>query len=98
MSGIPDINIRRACPEDAQSIARVHVDTWKTTYAGILDERTLNGMSLEASEQRQLGFLRNDRCVSFVATSPERDEVFGFSVGGPVRKAIPGYDGELYAL
>jgi hypothetical protein len=32
------VTIRRAVREDARAIARVHVDSWRTTYRGIVPE------------------------------------------------------------
>lgn len=32
-------------PDDAAAIARIHVDTWRDTYAGILPDRVLLNMS-----------------------------------------------------
>jgi hypothetical protein len=37
----------RACPDDAEAIARVHVDSWRTTYQGILPDEVLAGLSVE---------------------------------------------------
>lgn len=90
--------IRRACSDDARSMALIHLETWKSAYAGIVDEHTLREMSLEESEQRQRRFLGDERYLSFVATVNGQDDVIGFATGGPIRKAVAGYDGELFAL
>ena len=39
------IQIRAAVPEDAASMARVHVDSWRSTYAGIVPAEYLAGLS-----------------------------------------------------
>lgn len=36
MEGFIPMIIRGASQDDAPSIARVHIDTWRTTYRGIL--------------------------------------------------------------
>ena len=41
----PMIKIRKATARDANAIARVHVDTWRDTYAGIIPDRILLRMS-----------------------------------------------------
>jgi len=41
------VGIRRANIEDADGIAKVHVDSWKTTYKGIIPNNFLNGLSYE---------------------------------------------------
>jgi hypothetical protein len=46
MSGIA---IRRARPADAPAIARVRIDSWRSTYRGIMPDAYLDGMQVEAS-------------------------------------------------
>lgn len=41
------MNIRKARLKDAEGIARVHVDSWRTTYRGIIPDDYLNGLSYE---------------------------------------------------
>lgn len=41
------MHIRKAKPEDARGIAKVHVDSWRTTYKGIMPSDFLNGLSYE---------------------------------------------------
>ncbi|NNC11453.1 GNAT family N-acetyltransferase [Planctomonas sp. JC2975] len=45
------VEIRDAVPADAEAIARVHVDTWRETYSGVLAERYF---SEEAYQDRPL--------------------------------------------
>lgn len=33
------VTVREALPSDAQGIARVHLDSWRETYSGVLDDR-----------------------------------------------------------
>lgn len=44
--------IRRVTDKDFPGIARVHVDTWRTTYKGIVPDRFLDGMSYATIEAR----------------------------------------------
>ncbi|HEX7390465.1 MAG TPA: GNAT family N-acetyltransferase [Acidiphilium sp.] len=46
------ITIRRARPSDAPGIGDVHVASWRSTYAGVLPEPVLTGLSAP----RQAGF------------------------------------------
>jgi hypothetical protein len=41
--------IRTATQEDASSISRVHVESWQTTYRGILPEAFLASLNAEES-------------------------------------------------
>ena len=92
--------IRRAKPEDAAAIARVHVESWRSTYAGLLPERLLLKLSNAQHESRWwrhvLGHFRRSHFV-YVAEDP-RDGVVGFISGGAARDRELDYDGEVYAL
>ena len=46
------MQIRRARPDDAAAIARVHVESWRSTYAGLLPERLLLKLSNAQHEAR----------------------------------------------
>lgn len=50
------VRIRAATPDDAPGIARVHVDSWRTTYAGIISAEFLANLSYEKSEARNRAF------------------------------------------
>lgn len=41
------MNIRKASLKDTEGIARVHVDSWRTTYRGIIPDDYLNSLSYE---------------------------------------------------
>jgi ribosomal protein S18 acetylase RimI-like enzyme len=45
-------NVRRAEPADAQSMARVHVDTWRETYRGLMSEAVLDDSALLSWRER----------------------------------------------
>ena len=45
------MRIREASPTDATAIARVHVDSWRTTYAGIVPADYLANLSYVQREQ-----------------------------------------------
>ena len=91
--------IRQATLEDAAGIARVHVDTWRTTYRGIVPEEYLANMSYEESEKRwadRLSDSEGKTCI-YVAEG-EAGQIVGFVCGGPDRDNDPVYQSELYAI
>lgn len=91
--------IRPAQEEDAHGIARVHVDTWRSTYAGIVPQKFLDGLSPEAridSWQKQIRKTPDEMCI-IVATTDD-GEVIGFACGGPERTGEYGFSGELNAI
>ena len=91
--------IREATAADVPQIARVHVDSWRTTYAGIVPADFLEGMSYEDFEVRWRGWMSESGGygIFYVAELPP-DQIIGFASGGPRREdQYPEYEGELYA-
>ncbi|HLK64012.1 MAG TPA: GNAT family N-acetyltransferase [Bryobacteraceae bacterium] len=87
--------IRSATQEDASAIAQVHVESWRTTYRGIVPDEYLASMDIEERTGRWREILKSDG-YHFVA---EHDgEVVGFLSGGAIREPIGRYDAELYAI
>ena len=88
--------VRPARIEDADSIAYVQVESWKTTYAGIVPETYLASLSQAARSESWRKQFESGSNLIFVAE--DETGVFGFVSGGPLRDSIPGYDAELYAI
>lgn len=93
-----EIRIREANPADAGPMARVHVDTWRTAYAGILPAGHLAGLSYGARESMWKGILTTDQARHNLVVETGAGEVVGFAGGGPEREGNPDYRGELYAI
>jgi ribosomal protein S18 acetylase RimI-like enzyme len=81
--------IRPGTPEDADAVARVHVETWQAAYAHALPRDQLD--SLSVTERAEL---HRHRPPTFVADVD--GEVVGFVSVGASRDT--GSDGELYAI
>jgi GNAT superfamily N-acetyltransferase len=91
--------IRPATPTDAAAIARVHVDSWRTTYAGIVPADYLDHLSYAQREQFWHDIFANPApsgCV-YVAEH-DTGALLGFASGGPERSGDTVYRGELYAI
>ncbi|MCZ2259539.1 GNAT family N-acetyltransferase [Sporosarcina sp. G11-34] len=88
--------IRRADIEDALGIAKVHVDSWRTTYKGIVPETFLESLSYDEKEQ----MWKKGTTVNYVHIAEnENGQVIGFSAGGKERTGkYEMYTGELYAI
>ncbi len=99
------MRIRRATRDDAASIARVHVETWQSAYAGLLPDAMLAGMSdvRYAAMWSQTLSDRSEARGVFVADDAEMG-IVGFGSCGPVRDPPEGLDGteqrvgEVYLL
>jgi len=74
------------------------VDTWRSTYRGIVPDELLDNLNYE---NRAAGFRRmyeeGGPAFPFVAVDSERG-VIGLASGGPEREHFPGVAGELYAV
>ncbi len=42
-----EIHIRRATKSDIAAIAKIHVESWKTTYTGIFENEILENVTFE---------------------------------------------------
>jgi GNAT superfamily N-acetyltransferase len=91
--------IREAQIDDAVALARIHVDSWRTTYAGIVPDDYLASLSYDQREQtwRETLADRGRADFTLVAESAQ-GEVIGFATGGPERSGNRDYCGELYAI
>lgn len=91
--------IREAILRDAAGIARVHVESWRSTYPGLIPDPYLVGMSERAAKIRWHSMLQAQRPGegTYVAVDPGIG-VVGFASYGPQRTRIAGYDGEFFAL
>jgi ribosomal protein S18 acetylase RimI-like enzyme len=93
------MNIRKATIEDAKAIATVHVESWKTTYQGIVPSSYLAQLSVSEKEQLWQRGLNQPKHSIFVVE--EDGKVCGFISGGKNR-ATQGkeakYEGEIYAI
>lgn len=96
--------VRLAAPDDAGAIARIYVDTWRATYAGLLPDQVL----IEMSERRQTAIWRHaithpgprrpgPRQTVLVAADG-RGPVVGFGSCGRARYPGLRYDGEVFTL
>jgi ribosomal protein S18 acetylase RimI-like enzyme len=89
-------DIRAANPSDADGIARVYVETWRNTYAGVLPDHVLVGMSEARQRRAWENAIRGRREAVVVA---EQDgHIVGVGSAGPARKAGLGFPGEVYTL
>ena len=86
------IRIRQAVDSDARGIAQVHIDSWRSTYAGIVPAGHLAGLDYDEREKRWHRILADRRQIAFVAE--DRDgRIIGFASGGPERSGSPAASG-----
>ena len=93
MAGEASTIIRGAIPADIQGIARVHVESWRETYAGIVPQAFLDDLTAESRVEQWQRTLEFGNPVFVLQVA---DQIVGFVSCGSTRDE--GYDGEVYAL
>jgi ribosomal protein S18 acetylase RimI-like enzyme len=92
------LSIRPAVVEDAAAMARVHVDTWRTTYPGIIADSHLAQLSYERSEKLWIEHLTNPGAERAFVAVTTTGEVAGLASGGPLREPLEQWDAELVVI
>ena len=92
--------IREAAPGDAAGIARVHVESWRTTYLGIMPQQHLDELSEDDFTQTWATRLADDGPARphVLVAAADGGEIVGFVSGGRERAGDPDYGAEVYAL
>lgn len=91
------ITVRAATADDAGAIARVHVETWRVAYHGLLPDEEIRKISVE---QRR-GFWKGELAKSGpgkVDVAEDRAGVVGFCSYGPTRDQDAAAAAEIYAV
>ncbi|MEH7278051.1 GNAT family N-acetyltransferase [Bacillus toyonensis] len=82
-----EIHIRRATKSDIAAIAKVHVESWKTTYTGIFENEILENVTFEQrKKQWEDIFQKEDNYQFRFVAETLNGKIIGF------------IDGELYAI
>ncbi len=77
----------------------MQVDSWRTTYEGVVPKAYLDSLKYEEKEKIwtlifEQGF---EKSCTYVVEN-EREEIIGFASGGKERSGKYDYDGELYTI
>ena len=92
-----DIQIRRAEGKDAEGIAHVHVESWKTTYSGIMKDAIIAGLDVGRRTELWKHNIAQEGNIVFVAE--KNDRIIGFATGSPVKEGeYSGYDGDVTSI
>ncbi|WP_043456848.1 GNAT family N-acetyltransferase [Arthrobacter sp. 31Y] len=94
-----NFDVRRAEPTDALEMAKVHVDTWRETYRGLMSDSALDDPELLAWREKfwtaALSDPRYEKNNAAVAVHEER--VIGIAMSGPSPEHAEGQQ-ELFVL
>ena len=86
--------IKLATPSDATGIAKVHTDSWRSTYTSIVDDGYLNGLDPATKAAWWAQAIAHGAVVHVAVVD---GQIVGFANGGKNREDGK-YEGELYAL
>jgi L-amino acid N-acyltransferase YncA len=92
------MKIRLARQGDESAIAAVHVESWKTTYQGLVEESYLASLSVERREAMWKGAIERGYDNSCLYVAEAAGEIVGFASGGAERTKKFGADAEMYAI
>jgi ribosomal protein S18 acetylase RimI-like enzyme len=97
------LTIRRASLSDARAIAHVHVETWRSAYAGILPDHVMVNMTVDgkASSWRAVIAQQGPRdtvLIARVSDGGSGDAVVGFASCGPLGGSRATSEGEVHTL
>ncbi len=91
-----DFKIRKAIIGEERDIVHVHIQTWKTAYAGIVDNDYLK--HLDENSPKRFSSIQKDISGGHIYVALNDDKIIGFAIFGKSRDDdFPDY-GELYAL
>ena len=91
------MNIRKAILKDAEGIAKVHVDSWKSTYKNIIPDEYLNNLSYEQRTDLWKRNITKKGNYAFVAENNE-DKIVGFADCGKRENNHTVNSGDLTSL
>jgi len=91
------VRIRPARAIDSAAIGRVYVDSWRTSYAGLLPDDYLARLSYLEQESAWRLQLARPGLATFVAEDGA-GQIVGFASGGAERTGTGTYFAELYTL
>jgi GNAT superfamily N-acetyltransferase len=91
--------VRAARPEDARSVAEVHVASWRHAYRGLLPEDHLERLSVDDREAMWLGSFADPDPKSGAVVADVDGRIAGFASFGPSRdEDVPERTGEVPAI
>ena len=95
-----DITIRYASILDASAIARVNIESWRSTYRGLIADAILDNMTFKNYLEKWNNILRTSEqkdSFCFVAEN-DTNEIVGYAACGKNRHEKFYFEGELFAI
>jgi ribosomal protein S18 acetylase RimI-like enzyme len=77
------VELRTPTPADAEGVARVHVDSWRETYAGYVPESYFGDDAFAARNAMWSRYLALPDPYGTLTVADDRGRIVGFSFSGP---------------
>jgi ribosomal protein S18 acetylase RimI-like enzyme len=90
------LSVRSARPEDAADLARIYIESWQDTYAGILPHSVLAAMSHSRHAARWQAAIKSGGAV--LMAEDAHGNAIGLCSLGVARDKALGFEGEVYTL
>jgi L-amino acid N-acyltransferase YncA len=92
------IAVRPATPSDAPAIGRIHVESWRENYRGLLSGNLLDSVSAVVRAAMWRGALERERPIVLFVAERSSGDLVGFAGGGSSRATSLPHDAEVYAI
>src|SRR5262249_33420964 len=93
------IRLRPAKPSDARAIARIHVETWRTTYAGMVPDRALIDMNVDGKARSWRSMLEHPQAAGSVLVAEQaEDGTIRVASASRSRQTVLPFAGEVQTL
>ncbi|WP_389362417.1 GNAT family N-acetyltransferase [Cytobacillus spartinae] len=92
------MNVRKANRKDAKGIAHVHVQSWRETYKGIINQDYLDSLDEDKRYHMWKESLETNGDQPLFVAENDAGEIIGFASFGKERTKKFEIDGELYAI
>ena len=90
--------IRKAVSSDAPITAAINVNSWKSTYKGIVSQSFLNSLEIESRIDPAIKRIERNDMDCLIAVDVDKKRVVGFANYGPCREKNIDADAELYSI
>jgi len=97
-TGHEGYRISPAQADDAAALARIHVDSWRSAYRGILPDAFLDALSYGQREDLWRRVLADRGSRHLLVARESEGPIVGFVLGGRSTAGASAYDAELHAL
>src|SRR5690625_1124683 len=82
MNDTGEIIVRGGAVEDVEGISRVHVDSWRETYSGILDDRFFSEAAFQQRLDLWTRYLSNPPNEGKLSVATRGGHILGFANSG----------------